>query len=179
MKQHILLLVSLIALSPIALSQEGTRYPLVAVEDGDTITIQVDGEIKRLQLAGIDAPEDQANPKLTRDLERTGLSADTLLALGNAATAHLKQLILPGDEVEVAGDLAASDRYGRIPVFVYKDKHSLNAAMVTDGYAIVLQQSSIAQEIKAELSALQLRAQSEKRGLWGSHDSETFSWSGL
>ena len=164
MKQHILLLVSLIALSPIALSQEGTRYPLVAVEDGDTITIQVDGEIKRLQLAGIDAPEDQANPKLTRDLERTGLSADTLLALGNAATAHLKQLILPGDE---------------IPVFVYKDKHSLNAAMVTDGYAIVLQQSSIAQEIKAELSALQLRAQSEKRGLWGSHDSETFSWSGL
>lgn len=179
MKQHVLLLASLVAWDPIALSQEGARYPLVAVEDGDTITVQVGGEIKRLQLAGIDAPEDQVNPKLTRDLERTGLSSDTLLALGNAATAHLKQLISPGDEVEVVGDLAASDRYGRIPVFVYKDKRSLNATMVTDGYALVLQRSSIAQETKAELSALQLRAQGEKRGLWGSHDSETIRWSGL
>lgn len=179
MKQHVLLLASLIALSPIALSQEGTRYPLVAVEDGDTIAVQVGGEIKRLQLAGIDAPEDQLNPKLTRDLERTGLSSDSLLALGNAATAHLKQLISPGDELEVVGDLAASDRYGRIPVFVYKDKRSLNAAMVTDGYALVLQQSSIAQEIKAELSALQLQAQAEKRGLWGSHKTESMRWSGL
>ncbi|MCW8905211.1 thermonuclease family protein [Sedimenticola sp.] len=179
MKQHVLLLASLVAWGPIALSQEGARYPLVAVEDGDTITVQVEGEIKRLQLAGIDAPEDLVNPKLTRDQGRTGLSSETLLALGNAATTHLKQLLSPGDEVQVVGDLTNSDRYGRIPVFAYKDKHSLNAAMVADGYAIVLQQSSIAQEIKTELSALQLSAQGEKRGLWGSHNSETTRWSGL
>lgn len=179
MKQHVLLLASLVVWGPLALSQEGARYPLVAVEDGDTITVQVGGEIKRLQLAGIDAPEDLVNPKLTRDQGRTGLSSETLMRLGNAATSHLKRLISPGDKVRVVGDLAASDRYGRIPVFVYQDKRSLNATMVADGYAMVLQRSSIAQEIKSELFALQQQAQGEKRGLWGSHNAETVRWSGL
>lgn len=179
MKPHILPLIGLLAWSSIAPGQENSHYPLVAIEDGDTITVRVEGKIKRLQLAGIDAPEDQANPKLTRDLERTGLPSDTLLALGNAATAHLKQLVSPGDKVQVVGDLAASDRYGRIPVFIYKDKRSLNELMVADGYAIVLQRTSIAQDIKSELTALQLQAQGETRGLWGSHNAATIRWSGL
>jgi micrococcal nuclease len=179
MHRRILLLTALIMLPPIAQSDESSRYPLVAVEEGDTVTIQVDGEIKRLQLDGIDAPEDAANPKLAKDIERTGLSSTSLLALGQAATTHLKRLVAPGDALEVAGDLAGSDRYGRIPVFISKEKLDLNAAMVADGYAVVLKRASIAPEIMAELSALQRQAQQDKRGLWGSHPEETLRWSGL
>lgn len=178
-KQHILPLIGLLAWSYTLLAQEGQDYPLVAVEDGDTITVRVDGEVKRLQLAGIDAPEDRTNPKLTRDLARTGLSADSLLVLGSAATTHLKQLVAPGDEVRVVGDLAASDRYGRIPVFVYKGERSLNEIMVADGYAIVLQRASIAPDIKTGLSVFQQQAQDAMRGLWGSHSAETMRWGGL
>ncbi len=178
MKTYLLPLISLLAWSAITLGQQSNYYPLVAIEDGDTITVQVGDEVKRLQLAGIDAPEDQPNPKLSRDLERTGLSSDMLLELGKAATGHLQQLVTPGDQIQVVGDLAASDRYGRIPVFVYKDHHSLNAMMVSDGYAVVLSRATIAQDIKSELSARQQQAQAEQRGLWGSHATATLRWAG-
>ncbi|AKH20466.1 thermonuclease family protein [Sedimenticola thiotaurini] len=178
MKSYLLPLITLFAWSSISLGEQSSHYPLVAIEDGDTITVQVGEHVKRLQLAGIDAPEDQANPKLSRDLERTGLSSDMLLELGNAATAHLKQLISPGDQIQVVGDLTRSDRYGRIPVFVYKDHHSLNLMMVSDGYAVVLSRATIAEDIKTELTARQQQAQAEKRGLWGSHQAAALRWSG-
>lgn len=178
MKTYLLPLISLLAWTPAILGQQSNYYPLVAIEDGDTITVQVGDEVKRLQLAGIDAPEDQPNPKLSRDLERTGLSSDKLLELGKAATGHLQQLVSPGDQIQVVGDLASSDRYGRIPVLVYKDHHSLNAMMVSDGYAVVLSRATIAQDIKRELSARQQQAQAEQRGLWGSHATATRRWAG-
>lgn len=178
MKTYKLLLAGLMLSSFVIHAEPGTPYPLVEVEDGDTIAIRVNGETKRLQLAGIDAPEDVANPKLTKDLERTGLSAAHLLALGQAATAHLKQLASPGDRVTVVGDLDSQDKYGRIPVFAYRDGLSLNAAMVADGYAVVLARAPLAVDIKAELNALQQQAQQGKQGLWGSHYSEAMLWSG-
>jgi micrococcal nuclease len=178
MNKNILLLATLIAASPLATGGEGYRYPLVEVEDGDTVTIRVAGKIKRLQLAGIDAPEDRPNPKLTRDLGRTGLDTETLLALGRAATAHLRQLARAGDTLTVMGDLDASDRYGRIPVLIYKGDSSLNAAMVADGYAVVLGRVPVAPETESGLSALQQRAQDGKQGLWGSHAVATWLWSG-
>ncbi|WP_428610564.1 thermonuclease family protein [Sedimenticola sp.] len=178
MNHRILLLTGLITLGHIAHAEEGTRYPLAAIEDGDTITIQIGDKTKRLQLSGIDAPEDIVNPKLAKDRERTQLPADQLLALGQAATTHLKQLLAPGDEVTVVGDLGASDRYGRIPVFIYKGERSLNEAMIIDGYATVLSRSKIAAEIKNNLSTLQQQAQAAKRGLWGAYPEATLRWSG-
>lgn len=42
------------------------------IEDGDTLVAVIGGSRERLQLAGIDAPEDSDNAKLQRDLTRTG-----------------------------------------------------------------------------------------------------------
>lgn len=171
-------LFSCILLSGTVCSDGPTTYPLVAVEDGDTITVQVGQEVKRLQLSAIDAPEDTMNPKLSRDLERTGLPAETLLNLGRAASDHLKSLVSPNDPVGIIGDLTASDRYGRIPVEAHVDGRSLNAAMVADGYAVVLDRAPLEEIDRQKLKKLQQTAQDEERGLWGEHRNATFSWSG-
>ena len=55
------------------------------VKDADTLRVEVDGESYRIQLPGIDAPESVPNPKLLRDVERTGRDAETLLAMGRRA----------------------------------------------------------------------------------------------
>lgn len=161
-----------------AWSDSPATYPLVAVEDGDTITIRVGQAVKRLQLSGIDAPEDVQNPKLSKDLERTGLPADTLLKLGRAASDHLKSLVVPNDPVSITGDLSASDRYGRIPVEAYVDGRSLNAAMVADGYAVILGQGPVATTERRQLQALQQDAREQRRGLWGEQREAALSWSG-
>lgn len=168
----------LLLFAAVAWGDGPATFPLVAVEDGDTITIQVGQEVKRLQLSGIDAPEDVANPKLSKDMERTGLSAETLLKLGQAATDHLKGLVSENDPVSVTGDLSASDRYGRIPVQAHAGGRSLNAAMVADGYAVVLGRAALETAERQQLETLQEAAQNERRGLWGAQREAALSWSG-
>ena len=61
----------------------------IQVEDGDTLLITFPDGVRRVQLSGIDAPEDKENPKFAVDLKRTALAKDTLLELGATATGHL------------------------------------------------------------------------------------------
>ena len=62
------------------------------VEDGDTVLIVIEGEEQRVQLTGIDAPEDTDNPKLQRDMQRTGLERERLLVLGQLSREYLRRL---------------------------------------------------------------------------------------
>lgn len=153
---------------------------VLKVEDGDTLVVNLKGEEARIQLQGIDAPEDAANPKLTVDMKRTGLGADALLPLGEAATAHLKSLVKPGERVVFSGDVDARDRYGRLPGEVLtREGLSLNAAMVADGYARVLQGRQTPAELLQRLEMVWEVARQKKPGLWSS-DPDTFrAWAGL
>ena len=54
-------------------------YPVKAVEDGDTLVVVAENQDVRIQLLGIDAPEDVPNPKLQKDLERTKLAEEVLI----------------------------------------------------------------------------------------------------
>ncbi|MCP5430278.1 MAG: hypothetical protein H6962_08775 [Chromatiaceae bacterium] len=58
----------------------------VQIEDADTLVVEVAGVSYRIQLPDIDAPENTMNQKLQRDIERTGLGAEALLALGGGRT---------------------------------------------------------------------------------------------
>lgn len=171
-------LLPLLLFTGTAWSEDTLTYPLVAVEDGDTITIRIGQEIKRLQLSGIDAPEDAQNPKLAKDLERTGLPVATLLKLGHAATDHLKSLVAPNDPVSITGDLSTSDRYGRIPAEVHVAGRSLNTTMVADGYAVILSRPPLTEDNRRQMETLQQAAQNQRRGLWGEQRAAAFSWSG-
>jgi len=164
-------------LSP--LSAATPSYPLQKVEDGDTLVVDMDGQSSRLQLLGIDAPEDVVNPKLEKDLERTGLSEETLLNLGRRASNHLRNLIKPGQMITLHGNLKQRDKYGRIPVIAFSpDGHSLNAAMIADGYAMVLGRYPLDKTLKQRYQTLEAAARAEKRGLWGTDPGTMQAWSG-
>ena len=153
--------------------------PVVGVEDGDTLVALVDGAETRLQLLGIDAPEDVENPKLLRDIQRTGLEPGPLTAIGSAATAHLNTLVAAGELVRLDGNLHARDRYGRVPVEAYlRTGRSLNEAMVQDGYAMVLSRAPLPKDLRNRLRRHEAEAIAEGRGLWGLDPVTTMAWSG-
>ncbi len=154
-------------------------YRVLSIEDGDTLLVEMDGRAQRLQLLGIDAPEDVANPKLHRDQQRTGLDADTLLALGQAATRHLKSLVPQGQRLMLEGDLGKRDKYGRVPVTASNpDGRVLNEAMVQDGYAVVLDRYLPDGQFRDRLRHHEETAVTEGRGLWGDHRAAALAWRG-
>ncbi len=159
---------------------QGARVTAVIeqVEDGDTVVARLDGESKRLQLLGIDAPEDTDNAKLQHDLQVTGLEPEALLQLGEQATQHLRTLLTPGQEVTLAGELQRRDRYGRIPVMLYATgEQSVNEVMVGDGYAVVLGRYPLDAKLKTRLEVLESEAITDRRGLWGPYREHAEAWS--
>ncbi|VAX06103.1 hypothetical protein MNBD_GAMMA26-923 [hydrothermal vent metagenome] len=152
---------------------------LEAVEDGDTIIVMMNGKQERLQLAGIDAPEDVDNAKLKRDVKATKLDRQVLLTLGVDATSYLRSLLKRGDALQISGNFARRDRYGRVLVVaVDGDGHSINERMVQDGYAIVTPYGVIGAELKAKLEPLEADAIANRHGLWGKSRATAMVWSG-
>lgn len=172
----LLFLATRFVLSPVFADQ---GVILLTIEDGDTLLAEVDGKPARLQLMGIDAPEDVRNPKYARDQQRTGLSDETLLALGNAATRYLASLVKPGEEVVVTGELGQPDKYGRYPVNLRRsDGLVLNDAMVAAGFAVLLDRYPLPDDMDARLRRLQEEARTTPIGLWMSHGAAFARWSG-
>ena len=145
----------------------------IQVEDGDTLKVTVADGVKRVQLIGIDAPEDTENPKFVVDGKRTGLSHETLLSLGIIATGHLKKLIAADGEYELRWESDKPDKYGRLlgELFTLSGV-SINARMVDEGYAIALPGGT------PTLQSMQRQAKSERRGLWGLLAKPTRLWAG-
>lgn len=145
----------------------------IQVEDGDTLKITVADGVKRVQLIGIDAPEDTENPKFAVDRKRTGLSQESLLSLGIIATGHLKKLIAAGDDYELRWESDKPDKYGRTPGELFTQSGvSINTRMVEEGYAIALP------GVSSTLQSLQRQAERERRGLWGLLAKPTRLWAG-
>lgn len=152
----------------------------VGVEDGDTLLVAIDGAKDRVQLAGIDAPEDVDDPKLQRDLERTGLTRESLLQLGVAATAHLRGLVAGAGPYRLVLDPQRRDRYGRLTGRLLDPAgQSLNVRMVEDGYAIPLADRANAElGSAATLAEARAQAATSARGLWGAESQAMGLWSG-
>ncbi len=143
------------------------------IEDGDTLLIEIDGKQKRVQLSGIDAPEDTDNPKLKHDLARTGLERERLLALGQLSTEYLRRLTKIGSPHTLHYDPGRMDRYGRLTGSLHDSRgRSLAETVVAGGYAIAARDST------QPLRTLQTEAQQAQRGLWGLEPETTRLWAG-
>ncbi len=178
MKFYSILLALCLAIPAMANAQE---YTVENIEDGDTITIiNLDGESERIQLSGIDAPEDTENAKLKLDMQKKGLSKESLLEIGELATGFLKSKVAAGQKVTLQGDLSQRDKYGRTPAIVINEKgRSLNLLMVREGYAILLKRYPLEESFKSALEEAQQHARSSNSGLWKSHPEIMTTWSAL
>ena len=172
--------ISILVFSSItACSQLLPSYVLESIEDGDTIIVTLDGNSQRIQLLGIDAPENTENAKFNLDVKVKGLGKEELLILGNKSTDYLKSQIKKGHHIILIGDLKKKDKYGRIPAIVLTKKgKSLNLNMVKEGYAVLLKRFPLEEGFKASLEKAEQQAIADKKGLWKSDNELTTKWSG-
>ena len=171
---------SLLAL-PLGSLADERLLPLsdIQVEDGDTLILQIDGETQRIQLIGIDAPEDVENPKLKVDIARTKLTSEKLLALGEVATQQLRFLINNNAPFILHYNPDKRDRYGRLPGdIVNSTGQSMSVLMINNGYAIVTIRSTDTDLIQ-RLKPLQQKAMDEGKGLWGLNSEDSRLWAGV
>lgn len=114
---------------------------VVAVHDGDTVTVLVDQRQLRVRLTDIDAPE------LKQPFGKRSKRALSDLCFAKAA------------ELEIRG----RDRYGRTLARLRCNRVDANAEQVRRGYAWVYTRYA---SVNSPLYALQLDAQTARRGLW-------------
>lgn len=166
--------------APVSAEPLEIRPEALQAEDGDTLLVRHEGKELRIQLIGIDAPEDSHNPKLQRDLQRTGLPAARLLAIGETASARLQALLEEKAGWRLLYDPAHKDRYGRLTgSLMDASGHSAARRMVTEGYARPLggpQQAGAGQT--NPLVPLAEQARRQGIGLWALDADAMGAWAG-
>ncbi len=127
--------------------QEAT---VIAVNDGDTVTLLLGGKHSRARLIGIDAPEMGQEP------------------WGRMAREHLRKLLKECRwHVSIESDIEQHDKYNRILVYLWApDGQLLNERMLQDGYAVLftIQPNS---KYSDRFRKAQRIARGKKRGIWG------------
>ena len=116
-------------------------YKVVKVNDGDTITIMMNGEKQKIRLYGIDTPEINQS-------------------FGTEAKQFLSDQILNRDvEIEVKD----TDRYKRLVAIVYLNDKSMNELLLKEGWAWWYEAYA---KKECKYKELQEEAQKRKRGMW-------------
>jgi len=146
----------------------------VTIEDGDTLQVTVAGMDYRIQLPDIDAPENVVNPKLQRDVGRTGLPPEALLPLGERAADGLHAMLPAFRPYRLVFDPGVTDRYGRTPGdLLDADGDTLSLRLVEAGYALP---SRPATGRAAGLEAAAEAARAANLGLWRWHPDIMRAW---
>jgi len=147
------LCVTLLLLSGLNPSNSAEKLPearVIAVNDGDTVTIVMNDIKYRVRLIGMDAPEMGQEP------------------WGKRARERLRKLLKEARwRVSVETDAEKYDKYDRLLVYLWTpDGEMLNERMVRDGYAVLftIQPNS---KYGDRFRQAQHIARQEKRGIWG------------
>jgi micrococcal nuclease len=143
---HALILSLLLAATP-------QTAQVVAVHDGDTITVRVDGHTEKVRLVGIDSPE--------LDDERQAYH-DAAYAARDYARSRLG-----GETVTLEAEPRQGDRdkYSRLLRYVILDDGTnVNEELVRKGYAHVYDKFQFT--LKPRFKAAEAKAKREKLGVW-------------
>jgi micrococcal nuclease len=139
-----------------SLETVGGNAKVVAVFDGDTIAVEVDGKQEVVQAIGINAPE---AGMLNMPVEC--YAAESLLAAVR---------FLAGKTVELKADAdyPSDDGFGRLLRYIIlPDGRLYNKVMLEEGYAYEYQNyPQRSYQAEAEFRAAQAQAQNFNRGLW-------------
>jgi micrococcal nuclease len=139
----------------------GPSYSVVAVVDGDTLDVSIDGKVERLRMIGINTPE-TVDPR--KPVE----------CFGKEASNKAKELL--SDQVvrlEADPSQGERDKYSRLLRYVFlADGRSFNQLMISEGYAYEYTYDT-AYEYQSEFKQAQKDAEAAKRGLWADNACET------
>jgi micrococcal nuclease len=130
-------------------------YRVARFEDGDTITVDMNGKEERVRMIGVDTPE-------TKDPRKP------VQCFGRAASEFTKQLI-GNQPVRLEADEQSSnrDRYNRLLRHVYlSDGRLVQAEIIRQGYGFAY--TSFPFTKSDEFRTLEKEARNSNRGLWGS-----------
>lgn len=136
------------------LSIEPDMVRVVKVVDGDTIDVEVDGEIERVRLIGVDTPE-TVHP--FKALEHFGKEAS-----------QFTKSQLEGREVRLEYDLSKRGKYGRLLAYVWLGEKHFNAELVKKGYAFAYLRYPF--QYREDFRRFELEAQQAGEGLWKSDE---------
>jgi len=128
-------------------------YKVIQFEDGDTITIDLNGTKERVRFIGVDTPETQDPRKPVQ-------------CFGKAASNFTKQLI--GDSyIRLESDPLSSnrDRYDRLLRYIYlPDNRLVQAEIIKQGYGFAYVSFPFTKS--DEFRAYEKEARQASRGLW-------------
>jgi micrococcal nuclease len=125
---------------------------VVRVVDGDTIDVEIDGQVYPLRYIGVDCPEPRDRASSVMD--------DGLLA------AQVNEELVGGKMVWLEKDVSETDQYGRLLRYVYAGELFVNAEMVRRGYAEAKRYEPDVR-YHALFEQLEAEARVAQRGLWG------------
>jgi micrococcal nuclease len=120
---------------------------VVGIVDGDSIEVEIAGQVYGLRYIGIDSPEPD-QPGWWEAMEAN-------------------RRLVEGQTVRLEKDVSDTDQYGRLLRYVYVGDLLVNAELVRQGYAVA---TAFPPDVAyAELfGQLEAEAQQEGRGLWAS-----------
>lgn len=130
-------------------------YNVTSFEDGDTITVDMNGTNERIRMIGVDTPETQ-DPRVP------------VQCYGKAASQFTKDLI-GANPVRLEADPTNTnrDRYNRLLRYVYlPDNRLVNAEIIRAGYGFAY--TLFPFEKIDEFREYQRQAREQNLGLWGS-----------
>lgn len=129
---------------------------VLEVVDGDTITVRIGEQVKKLRYIGVDSPE-------TVDPRRP------VGCFGKEASKENKRLV-DGKLVELEQDVSETDKFGRLLRYVYLrlddgNKLFLNDYLIRQGFGL---SSTFPPDVKYadRFKEAQREAQENRRGLW-------------
>jgi endonuclease YncB( thermonuclease family) len=152
MKVKCLGIITVISLLVLTIGCAISSTPLVTrIIDGDTIEVNIGGNIHKVRYIGIDTPE------LTD--ERAEFNA-----LAQEATRYNRQLV-EGKTIRLEKDVSEADKYGRLLRYVYIENTLVNAELVRKGLAWA---KSYPPDTKYQdiLAKAEAQAKEEKIGIW-------------
>jgi micrococcal nuclease len=121
------------------------------VVDGDTIVIRIARDDETVRYIGVDTPE--------------SVKPNTPVECFAKQAARFNRDLVDGRTVVLTFDRERRDRYGRLLAYVDVGGRSVNAALISGGYARTLAIEPNTSRA-GRLSLLEDRAQAQGRGLW-------------
>lgn len=126
-------------------------YVIRAV-DGDTIEVDLDGQVEDVRYIGVDTPET--------------VKPDTPVQCFGPQASHFNHRLVEHRRVRLVFGVERRDVYGRLLAYVYLDGHLVNAELIRRGLARTLTIPPN-DRFAGRLKRLEMAAARAGRGLWG------------